>query len=108
MGIGMKNRSVADLWLPHADSSPAAIRLFCFPYAGGGAILFRRWQDSFTRSIRICPVQLPGRGNRIQETPFTSVEPLADVLTQVLLPYLDRPFAFFGHSMGGIICFEIA
>lgn len=83
------------------------MRLFCFPYAGGNATLFRSWQRLFPESIEICPLQYPGRGNRMRERPFTSVGPLAQDITQALLPLLDLPFAFFGHSMGAILAFEV-
>ena len=45
----------------------AAVRLFCFPYAGGGDFIFRSWQRTLTDTIEVCPVQLPGRGSRITE-----------------------------------------
>jgi medium-chain acyl-[acyl-carrier-protein] hydrolase len=53
-------------------------------------------------------VQLPGREARLLETPFNSLPPLVERLSQALLPYLDRPFALFGHSMGSVIAFELA
>jgi medium-chain acyl-[acyl-carrier-protein] hydrolase len=86
----------------------AQMRLFCFPYAGGSAVMFRGWQRLFPEWIEICPVQYPGRGNRIKEALFTKVDPLAKGITQALLPLLDLPFAFFGHSMGAILAFEVS
>lgn len=56
----------------------------------------------------MCPVQLPGRGTRLREQPFTSFEPLIEALSEALLPYLRQPFAMFGHSMGATIAFEFA
>lgn len=58
--------------------------------------------------IELCPVQLPGRGRRLHEAPFTRLLPLVAAIGQALPPYLDKPFAFFGHSMGGAIGFELA
>jgi medium-chain acyl-[acyl-carrier-protein] hydrolase len=83
-------------------------RLFCFPYAGGGASIYRLWPDKLASKTEVCLVQLPGRGNRIEEAPFTQLPLLIQELTRVLKPYLDIPFCFFGHSMGALIAFELA
>lgn len=58
--------------------------------------------------IEICPVQLPGRGSRITELPFTEMSQLVQAAGQSLAAYLDKPFAFFGHSMGALVGFELA
>ena len=42
------------------------------------------------------------------ESPFTRLSPLVYTLTEALLPHLTTPFAFFGHSMGALIGFELA
>jgi len=82
--------------------------LFCFPYAGTGAAIYREWGAHLPADVEVCPVQLPGRGARAMETPFTRVVPLVQVLAQDLLPLLDKPFVFFGHSLGAIVAFELA
>ncbi len=98
-----------DVWLQYWQRKPhARIRLFCFPYAGGGASIFRSWSEQLPQDIEVCPVQLPGRENRLLETPFSSTSSLLDALAPALLPYLDMPYAFFGHSMGSLISFELA
>jgi surfactin synthase thioesterase subunit len=58
--------------------------------------------------VDVCPVQLPGRERRISQKPYTAMQPLVEELAGVLRPYLDVPFAFFGHSMGALISFELA
>lgn len=88
---------------PHLQ---ARLRLFCLPYAGGGASIFRTWSESLP-IVEICPIQLPGRERRIAEPPFDRLEPLLQSLTAAILPYLDKPFALFGHSMGGLLAFEL-
>ena len=85
----------------------AQLRLFCFPYAGGGALLFRDWHAQLPTSVEVYPVQLPGRGNRMHERPFTNLSVLVEAAAAELLPYFDKPFAFFGHSMGAVISFEL-
>ena len=58
--------------------------------------------------IEVCPVQLTGRGSRLHETPFRDYTALIPALVQGLAPYFDKPCAFFGHSMGAVISFELA
>lgn len=86
----------------------AALRLFCFPHAGGGAVAFRDWVRHLPEAVELCPVQLPGRETRLQEPPFGRIAPLVAAACEALLPYLDRPFAFYGHSMGALVSFELA
>ncbi|HZF09900.1 MAG TPA: thioesterase II family protein [Thermoanaerobaculia bacterium] len=96
-------------WLAYREPNPRArLRLFCFPYAGGGASVYRGWGASLPSDVEVCPVQLPGRESRLRDPAFTHMEPLIEALMGVLPTYLDLPFAFFGHSMGGLISFELA
>ena len=85
----------------------AALRLFCFPYAGGGASVYRRWPDQLPEGVEVCAVQLPGRESRWREEAYRRMEPLADAATEGIADLLERPFAFFGHSMGGALAFEV-
>ncbi|HEX7317786.1 MAG TPA: alpha/beta fold hydrolase [Pyrinomonadaceae bacterium] len=96
-------------WIPLRRLNPnASVRLFCFPYAGGGAQIYKNWQEGFPPSIEVCPVQLPGRGERVSEPRFSQIKPLVEAIAEALLPFFDRPFAFFGHSMGAAISYELA
>jgi medium-chain acyl-[acyl-carrier-protein] hydrolase len=96
-------------WVRCPKPNPQAyLRLFCFPYAGSGASIFRKWSDTLPPSVEVCAIQLPGREDRLKEAPFSDISPLVQTLTQVLRPYLNIPFAFFGHSMGALISFELA
>lgn len=94
-------------WLFNQPEGQATLRLFCFPYAGGGATAYLQWQRDVLPEIDICPIELPGRGKRFIEQPFTSLAPLIEALAEGIKPYLNIPFAFFGHSMGGLISFEL-
>ncbi len=106
----MTSTSLSGSWIQHAKpSTRARVRLFCFAYAGGGASYFRTWQGKLPPEIEVCPVQIPGRENRIGEQPYTELLPLVQDLSRALQPYLTTlPFVFFGHSMGGLISFELA
>jgi medium-chain acyl-[acyl-carrier-protein] hydrolase len=96
-------------WLVRSQGAePAVLRLFCFPYAGGGASVFRKWSMALPDAVEICAVQLPGRETRLNERPFSCLMSLVEDMSESLLPYLDRPFAFFGHSVGALIAFELA
>lgn len=98
-----------DCWVMCPKPNPQAnLRLFCFPYAGGGALSFRTWPNGLPTTIEVCAVELPGRGTRMRLAPFTRLDPLVEAIAQALLPYLNKPFAFFGHSMGGLVSFELA
>jgi medium-chain acyl-[acyl-carrier-protein] hydrolase len=83
-------------------------RVFCFPYAGGGASIYRRWAASAHEGVEFCAIQLPGHEDRLSERPLSHVSDLIPLLLEQLAPQLDRPFAFFGHSMGAVIAFELA
>ncbi|HHP7244069.1 MAG TPA: thioesterase II family protein [Elainellaceae cyanobacterium] len=99
----------SNAWVTCPQPNPhASLRLFCFPYAGGSAFTFRGWADQLPATVELCPIELPGRGLRMRENPFTRMLPLVRAIAPFLLPYLDKPFAFFGHSMGALVSFELA
>lgn len=95
-------------WLPYNKSAKQPEhRLFFFHHAGGAASMYLSWQEMFPPSIEICPVQLPGRENRYTDCFITSMPDLIDEICYSLKPYMDLPFSFFGHSLGGLIAFEL-
>jgi medium-chain acyl-[acyl-carrier-protein] hydrolase len=99
---------VSNEWVlrPRPSRDPA-LRLFCFPHAGGGASVYNSWVDELPASIEVCPVQLPGRENLRQLAPYSELWPLIDELLIVLQNYLNLPFVFYGHSMGALVSFEL-
>lgn len=107
---GMNVRKEPDTeWIQYRDPKPyARLRLFCFPYAGGSASLYRSYTQRLPREIEVCPVQLPGRESRMRELAYTRMDSLIHALVEALAPYLSLPYAFFGHSMGALISFELA
>jgi medium-chain acyl-[acyl-carrier-protein] hydrolase len=105
----MNDRMGTSSWLTRAArGAQARVRLFCFPYAGGSALTFRRWPELLSPEVEVCTVHLPGRAARMRETPFADLHRLVDALLPVLAEHLERPFALFGHSMGGVIAFELS
>lgn len=94
-------------WFIRKPRPAARLRLFCFPYSGGGAGAFRGWADAMP-SLEVCAVQAPGREARMREPAFTRMDPLVAELAKTIRPLLDRPFAFFGHSLGSFIALETA
>ncbi len=98
-----------DLWFNIAKPNPRAkLRLFCFPYAGGSAAAFSDWGPELGGNVEVVGVQPPGRGNRFLEPPISSLREMVDELTGSIMPLLGKPFMFFGHSNGALICFELA
>jgi medium-chain acyl-[acyl-carrier-protein] hydrolase len=83
------------------------MRLFCFPYAGSGGSVFHAWGGDFPAEIEVAAAVLPGREQRAKEPPETNLMRLVGRLAESLSPVLDRPFAFFGHSLGALTAFEL-
>lgn len=100
---------MAGAWLTGLDRGAAApVRLFCFAHAGGGSRFFAPWRAALEPDVQVCPVVLPGREHRGREQPYRRARPLAADLAEALIPLLDRPFAFFGHSLGALLAYETA
>jgi medium-chain acyl-[acyl-carrier-protein] hydrolase len=96
-------------WVTCPQPRPqASLRLFCFHFAGGDASIYRLWTTQLPTTLEVCPIELPGRATRRAEPPITEFPTLIDTLARRVQPFLkDRPFAFFGHSFGGVIAFEL-
>ena len=95
-------------WLVRQPGGPRRFRLYCFPHAGGSALNYRLWQSKLSPAIEVCAVQLPGRGQRMAETPFSDMPSLVKALAPIIAQQSHLPFAFFGHSMGALLAYELA
>jgi surfactin synthase thioesterase subunit len=84
------------------------MQLFCLPYAGGGAAVYRLWADDLPSDIEVCRIQLPGREDRLDEPLLTDAVHGAGIVAAALVPCLDAPYALFGHSMGAALAYETA
>ena len=97
-----------DSFVTFRPNPRADLRLFCFPYAGGGAHVYRPWADQLPPHVEVYAAQFPGRGARLLEEPYTKLGQILAESSRELLKFSDKPFAFFGHSMGALVCFELA
>lgn len=83
------------------------LRLFCFPYAGGGRALFNTWENHLSPNIELVKVDLPGRDSLFKAKPVSRMPEMIDFLLETLEPQMDIPFAFYGHSMGALLSYEL-
>lgn len=95
-------------WNRGATLDQPRLRMFCFPFAGGGASAFSGWQSRLDADVTVVPVQLPGREGRMAEPRFTDLSSLVADLADHLGPELDQPHVFYGHSMGAVIAYALA
>lgn len=96
-------------WLAHSRiTSNPRVRVFCIPYGIKGASLYASWKNMFSDDIDVCPVQFPGKEGRIDERPIADIDEAVIALEKVLDPYLDRPYALYGHSVGALVAFRLA
>lgn len=95
-------------WLESPNiKKDAKIRLFCFHPAGGTASLYHPWENYLHHAIELYAVQLPGRGLRIADEPYSNKRDLIKDLTDEIIQHTNLPFVFFGHCMGGMMAFEV-
>lgn len=96
-------------WIRRFHTEPAGrATLVCFPHAGGSASFFYPVSDAMQSTMQVVALQYPGRQDRRQERPLTTIADLADQAFAALRPLMDGPLAFFGHSMGATLAYEVA
>ena len=98
---------ITDRWIVRsAKNNSIKSRLFCFPYAGGNAGIYKDWVQHFEET-EIVAIQLPGRSNRFSEACIDNLASCVEEILHSVKHLLDKPFAFFGHSLGAIIAYEL-
>ncbi|ABD82983.1 thioesterase II family protein [Saccharophagus degradans] len=100
----MKKTSL--IYIP-LQRSQATYRLLCFPYAGGSAATYMQWAEQLDADIELAVIQLPGRGIRLVEAAYSTMEEIVDAITNAMNLLRDKPFVFFGHSMGARVAYEV-
>jgi medium-chain acyl-[acyl-carrier-protein] hydrolase len=105
----MSTLSSAAPWITRPRPRPGAtLRLFFFPHAGVGPSVFVPWANALPPTIEGCIVQLAGREGRFKEPALRTLREVVEGVKVGIEPWLDKPFAFFGHSLGALIAFEVA
>jgi medium-chain acyl-[acyl-carrier-protein] hydrolase len=98
----------APAWVLTPRPTPqAALRLFCFPYAGVGPSVYRPWLTALPGHVEARVIQLPGREGRWREPALKNLGEIADKVSRAIVPHLQTPFAFYGHSLGSSVAFEV-
>ena len=104
-----RRRNASGSWFVIADARPfPRARLFCFPFAGGGSAVYRDWSAAIDPAVEVIAIEPPGRLGRIEEKPISDIRKFTAALVGEMRPLLDRPFAFFGHCLGGLTMYETA
>lgn len=83
------------------------LRLFCFPYAGGGASVFRNWAAELGTDIELAALQLPGREGRMGEAARSDMLALSREVAEAMQPHVDTPYVICGHSMGALLAYTV-
>lgn len=86
-------------------SAPESIRLLTFPFAGGNKYSYQPWEAHADPRIEMMHFEGPGRGDRFRETRLEDMEDVVEDYWRQINGFLDRPFALYGHSMGGMVSF---
>jgi len=102
-------KSNSDNWFICPQANPGAeMRLFLFPYAGSSPAAFWKLASEFPNYIETRIAHYPGRGSRYNEAPTKKMSGLVEGIYQAIRPLLDKPFALFGHSLGGLVALELS
>lgn len=96
-------------WLTCPRPDPdAALRLWCLPFAGGGAAVWHPWAAPLAGLAEIVAVRPPGRENRFTEPAFARMREIIPPLLDQIAPFAHEDYALCGHSLGGLVAYELA
>jgi medium-chain acyl-[acyl-carrier-protein] hydrolase len=106
--VSKREAAAASTWFFRPKiNQRAKIHLFCFPYAGGNAEIYHSWPDYLPDEIEMIAIQYPGHLKSLGEKPFTRMSALVAAIYDEIKDYFDKPYAFFGHSMGAMITYDL-
>ncbi|MFK4308505.1 medium-chain acyl-[acyl-carrier-protein] hydrolase [Bacillus sp. RC242] len=84
------------------------VTLFCLPNAGGSAVMYLKWKKYLSPYIELYPIEIAGRGKRVDEPLFTNVDEIVSDIYGLIKNHIDKqPYAIFGYSMGSLVGFEL-
>lgn len=90
------------------ERTGARLRMYCFPYSGGSAQMYKDWGKGLPAHVDVCGVQMPGRASRFREPRYLSVPEAIEAMLPEFLRTVSEPFVLFGHSLGAALAFEMA
>ncbi|MEJ6981959.1 thioesterase domain-containing protein [Pedobacter sp. P351] len=80
--------------------------IICLPFAGGSKYSYRAYTEKKIPLLEFEALEFPGRGSRIKEPLISNIEDLVDDLYAQCSAMLDKnDYAFYGHSMGGLLAY---
>ncbi|TDD87662.1 thioesterase [Actinomadura darangshiensis] len=91
-----------------AEDAPS---LLCFHHAGGSAGAYHGLSAALRPAAGLIAVQYPGRQDRRHEPVLDDLDKLADLAAAQVAGLVERSGrtpAFFGHSMGAVVAYEVA
>eukprot|EP00241_Pyramimonas_parkeae_P012643 CAMPEP_0114252412 /NCGR_PEP_ID=MMETSP0058-20121206/15823_1 /TAXON_ID=36894 /ORGANISM="Pyramimonas parkeae, CCMP726" /LENGTH=274 /DNA_ID=CAMNT_0001366345 /DNA_START=70 /DNA_END=895 /DNA_ORIENTATION=+ len=103
-------KDLVQSWLPYRrEKDSCELRLWTFHWFGASASAYGTWEWCMSDEVELCAVQLPGREDRKDQSPYRSVKDAASDLVENLKPmFAEKPYALFGHSSGSWIAYEVA
>jgi surfactin synthase thioesterase subunit len=102
------NNNISPWFTTYNQPMKNQARVFAFPYSGAGSSAYHQWASYFSqRNIDFIGMRLPARENRMGEEPVSNLSLLINSLSSEIIPFLNKPFVFFGHSLGALIAFEL-
>lgn len=94
------------LYIPLIKPS-AQLRLICFPYAGGTSSSYISWAKDLDSNVELVVVQLPGRGSRLSEAPYKTMDKIVEGVYIALKKLPFKPYILYGHSLGARAAYEL-
>lgn len=83
-------------------------RIIALPFAGGSSYSFRELENHLPKNYQWTTLELPGRGSRTREKPYTTIEAITKDLFKQVIPLIsDSPYIIYGHSMGTLTGYEL-